>query len=230
MIHYKNKKKGEITLDYVIATNNQKTFIRLNDSGTPVTCGKNDSQRFEYSKARNIVEHLPKTLKKFHFKVQAVPEIPKKKEPLKEESIEEPVKMCVINNKSSDKEEYSPSENVTRWIDKFGSCADTITEAREREKSLLAELRKKDDEIIDILHIIEIEKPKDLYKGWILYKRIKKNRKERRDIKDELLIVENVLDSLTDVSCLHRKNVKRAVNGLFNRQYTFRVVENSSDS
>lgn len=230
MIQYKNREKGEITLDYVIATNNQKTFIRLNDSGTPVTCGKNDSQRFEYSKARNIVEHLPKTLKKFHFKVQAVPEIPKKKEPLKEESIEEPVKMCVINNKSSDKEEYSPSENVTRWIDKFGSCADTITEAREREKSLLAELRKKDDEIIDILHIIEIEKPKDLYKGWILYKRIKKNRKERRDIKDEILIVENVLDRLSDVSCLYRKNVQKAINGLFNRQYTFRVVENSSDS
>ena len=230
MIQYKNREKGEITLDYVIATNNQKTFIRLNDSGTPVTCGKNDSQRFEYSKARNIVEHLPKTLKKFHFKVQAVPEIPQKKESLKEESIEEPVKRGVINNKSSTKEEYSPSENVTRWIDKFGSCADTITEAREREKSLLAELRKKDDEIIDILHIIEIEKSKDLYKGWILYKRIKKNRKERRDIKDELLIVENVLDSLTDVSCLHRKNVKRAVNGLFNRQYTFRVVENNSDS
>ena len=216
-------------MEYVI-TNNQKTFIRLNDSGTPMTCGKHEAQRFEYSKARNIVEHLPKTLKKFHFKVQAVPEIPKKKEPLKEESIEEPIKMRVINSKSSTKEEYSPSENVTRWIEKFGSCADTITEAREREKSLLAELRKKDDEIIDILHIIEIEKPKDLYKGWILYKRIKKNRKERRDIKDELLIVENVLDSLTDVSCLHRKNVKRAVNGLFNRQYTFRVVENSSDS
>ena len=217
-------------MDYVIVTNNKKTFIRLNNSGSPITCGKNEAQCFEYSKARNIVDNLPKTLKKFHFKVQAVPEIPNKKEPLKEESIEEPVKMCVINNKSSDKEEYSPSENVTRWIDKFGSCADTITEAREREKSLLAELRKKDDEIIDILHIIEIEKPKDLYKGWILYKRIKKNRKERRDIKDELLIVENVLDSLTDVSCLHRKNVKRAVNGLFNRQYTFRVVENSSDS
>lgn len=202
----------------------------MNDSGTPTTCGKNEAQRFEYSKARNIANNLPKTLKKFHFKVRAVPEIPQKKESLKEESIEEPVKRGVINNKSSDKEEYSPSENVTRWIEKFGSCADTITEAKEREKSLLEELRRKDDEIIDILHIIEIEKPKDLYKGWILYKRIKKNRKERRDIKDELLIVENVLDSLTDVSCLHRKNVKRAVNGLFNRQYTFRVVENNSDS
>ena len=79
MIQYKNREKGAIILEYVI-TNNQKTFIRLNDSGTPVTCGKNDSQRFEYSKARNIVEHLPKTLKKFHFKVQAVPEIQQKKE------------------------------------------------------------------------------------------------------------------------------------------------------
>lgn len=216
-------------MEYVI-TNNQKTFIRLNDSGTPMTCGKHEAQRFEYSKARNIAEHLPKTLKKFRFRVQAVPEIPQKKETQGKGSIKEPVKKSEISNKSSTREEYSPSENVTRWIEKFGSCADTITEAREREKSLLEELRRKDDEIIDILHIIEIEKPKDLYKGWILYKRIKKNRKERRDIKDELLIVENVLDSLTDVSCLHRKNIQKAVNGLFNRQYTFRVVENSSDS
>ena len=217
-------------MDYVIVTNNKKTFIRLNNSGSPITCGKNEAQCFEYSKARNIADNLPKTLKKFHFKVQAVPEIPQKKESLKEESIEEPVKKNEISNKSSIREEYSPSENVTRWIEKFGSCADTIAEAREREKSLLAELRKKDDEIIDILHIIEIEKSKDLYKGWLLYKRIKKNRKERRDIKDEILIVENVLDRLSDVSCLHRKNVQKAINGLFNRQYTFRVVEEVSDS
>ena len=48
-------------------------------------------------------------------------------------------------------------------------------------------------------------------------------------MKDELMIVENVLNSLTDTSCLHRKNIQKAINGLFNRKYTFRVVEEVSD-
>ena len=134
-----------------------------------------------------------------------------------------------MNKESVATEEYIPSESVTRWVDKFGSCEDTINEAKQREKQLIKELHKKDDEIIDILHIIEIEKSKDLYKGWLLYKRIKRNRKERRDIKDELIIVENVLSHLTDASCLHRKNIQKAINGLFNRKYTFRVVEEVSD-
>lgn len=79
--------------------------------------------------------------------------------------------------------------------------------------------------LLDILHIIEIEKPKDLYKGWKLYREIRVNRKERRFIKDELLIVENVLKEINP-SCLQRERVQRAIDGLFNREYTFRIVDN----
>lgn len=216
-----------VELDYIITTSNKKNFIRLNNNGTPEVCSsKYDVQKFEYSKAKNLLEHLPKTMRKFHFRVEAVPEITLKNRDVPRNN---QLEKKVMNKESVATEEYIPSESVTRWVDKFGSCEDTINEARQREKQLIEELHKKDDEIIDILHIIEIEKPKDLYKGWLLYKRIKRNRKERRDIKDELIIVENVLSHLTDASCLHRKNIQKAINGLFNRKYTFRVVEEVSD-
>ena len=216
-----------VELDYIITTSNKKNFIRLNNNGTPEICSsKYDAQKFEYSKAKNLLEPLPRTMKKFHFRAEAVPEITLKNRDVPRNN---QLEKKVMNKESVATEEYIPSESVTRWVDKFGSCEDTINEARQREKQLIEELHKKDDEIIDILHIIEIEKPKDLYKGWLLYKRIKRNRKERRDIKDELIIVENVLSHLTDASCLHRKNIQKAINGLFNRKYTFRVVEEVSD-
>lgn len=47
-------------MDYFIVSQNHKVYIRLDKNGTPVTCGINDAQRFESSKAKNIAEHLPK--------------------------------------------------------------------------------------------------------------------------------------------------------------------------
>lgn len=204
-------------MNYVIK-NSKGLYVKLDGNGTPTTCAKNDSTLFEFSKAKNIIDHLPKTMRKFHFKVEPVPEITGDDNKVNKEK-------TVISNDSVLREEYILSESVTRWIEKFGTCEDVFVEADEREKQLLSDLRKSDEELMDILHIIEIQKPKDLYGGWLLYKQIKNNRKKRRDIKDELIIVENVLGTIKNTSCLHRKNIKRAIEGLYDRKYTFRVVE-----
>ena len=82
--------------------------------------------------------------------------------------------------------------------------------------------------MIDILHIIEIEKSKDLYGGWKEYKDIRTNREKRRSIKDELFIVENVLKKI-DSSHLQRERIQKAVDGLFNRKYNFRIIEEDKD-
>jgi len=165
---------------------------------------------------KNIVGCLPKTLKGLNFRVEAIPDItPKKK---------------VIGEKDLKREEYIPSENITRWIEKFGKCGDILSEAEEREKQLVNDLKDNDKELIDILHIIEIEKSKDLFSGWKLYKRIRKNRIERRSMKDELLIVENVLEQIKNISCFHRDKIQRVINGLFTRKYTFRIVEEGEGS
>lgn len=196
-------------MDYVITNPNKKVYIRLNEKGSPETCSKQTAQKFESSKARNILDNLPKSLKRLHFKVEPIPDIAQRG----------------IDDKNEKREEYIPAESITRWVEKFGACGDILNEAEEREKELLKALKDSDKELLDILHIIEIEKPKDLYSGWKLYKCIRDNRKSRRNIKDEIMIVENVLANVKNISSFHRDKIQKAIDGLFSRKYTFRVVE-----
>ena len=115
--------------------------------------------------------------------------------------------------------------SVRRWVEKFGICDDILSEAILRKDELLNNLKKSDDELMDILHVIEIEKPKDLFSGWKLYKRIRENRKNRRDVKDELLIVNNVLNRINNIYSMKRSEVQKAINGLYDRKYSFRIVD-----
>ena len=96
-IFYTFFKKGMIKLDYCIK-NNKNVFIKLDNNGFPITCVESVKGIFEYSKARNILDNIPKTLKRLNFKLEAIPEIQPKVEEQK----------VVITNT------YIPSENVTR--------------------------------------------------------------------------------------------------------------------
>lgn len=204
-----NSRKGAIFLDYCIK-NNRNIFIKLNDQGSAVTCVESVKGIFEYSKARNILASLPKSLKKMNFKLEAIPEI-KPKEEIKD--------VKVLENQN-----YTVSEDISRWIDKFGTCSDILEEAKQREDELISALDNVDKEFLNILHAIELEKSKDMYSGWQEYKHIKENREKRRRLKDELLIVQSVLKEIKP-DCLNRKRVQKAVDGLLGRKYTFRVVE-----
>ena len=171
--------------------------------------------QFEFSKAKNIIAHLPKILRQFHFQIVAIPDIA----PVANKEVVNIIKENVLVNK-----DYELSENVSRWIDKFGNCYDVLTEAKQILKSLKEQLCDADKELLDILHIIELEPPKDLYGGWKIYKRIKENRKKRRITKDEICIIENVLEKI-DPTCLQREEIQKAIDGLFNRKYKFRSEE-----
>ena len=198
-------------MDYCIK-NNRNVYIKLNDNGCAVTCAKSQMEKFEFSKAKNILSNLPKTLKKMNFKLEAIPDI---------SSEETEVKIIK-------KDDYIVPEKILRWIDKFGLCSDILEEARQRETELIKELQTVDNEFLDILHIVELEPSKDLYGGWKEYKRIRENREKRRDIKDELLIVENVLSEINP-SCLKRDKVQKAIDGLLGRKYIFRIVEETQE-
>lgn len=193
-------------MDYTIC-NKKKVYIRLSKNGKPETCNERDRGEFEYSKARNIVDNLPKTLKKMNFKVVPIPDIKIKKEEI------------IIKN-----ETHELLGDVTRWVEKFGSCEDVFREAKDRYELLKEKIHLVDNDIINILHKIELEAPKDMYHGWLLYKKLREDRTKRREMKDELLIISNVLKQI-DPSCVSRINTQKAIDGLFERKYTFRIVE-----
>ena len=201
-------------MEYAIVNNNG-VYIRLNN-GQPVACTKKTRDTFQKQKAENILEHLPKSMRRLHFKLECIPDI----------KMETPVERIVKATKTSIKgnDGYEVADSVKCWIDKFGECERILSDAAKRYKELELELRQADEELMDILHEIELTKPVDLYKGWIFYRRIKNNRKKRRDLKDEMIIIHNVIEEV-DVTKVSKERTQKAIDGLFNRKYTYRIVE-----
>ena len=201
-------------MEYAIVNNNG-VYIRLNN-GQPVACTKKTRDTFQKQKAENILEHLPKSMRRLHFKLECIPDI----------KIETPVERIVKATKISIKgnDGYEVAESVKSWVDKFGECERILSDAAKRYKELEIELRQADEELMDILHEVELEKPVDLYKGWIFYRRIKNNRKKRRDLKDEMIIIHNVIAEV-DTTKVSKERTQKAIDGLFNRKYTYRIVE-----
>ena len=187
-------------MDYTIADIKNKLYIRLNSDGKPTTCNLSQAQRFSQEKANNILNNLPRRLKTYGFKLKEIHD--------------------VIENV-----DYVPDKNITRWIDNFGKCADTVDVAKMRIKEISELLEQIDKELIDVLHIIEIEKSKDMFSGWKLYKRIKENRLRRRSLKDEKLILQNAVKNIKNISDLSSDRIKSMVEGLSTRKYTYRVID-----
>ena len=201
-------------MEYAIVNNNG-VYIRLNN-GQPVACTKKTRDTFQKQKAENILEHLPKSMRRLHFKLECIPDI----------KIQTPVERIVEATKTSIKgnDGYEVSESVRSWIDKFGECERILNDAAKRYKELEIELKRADEKLIDILHEVELEKPVDLYRGWIFYKRIRTNRKNRRNLKDEMVIIHNVIAEV-DTTKVSKERTQKAINGLFSRKYRYRIVE-----
>ena len=204
------KKKEMICTDYVIRKG--ALYIKLNENGSPTTCGESQKQLFEYSKAKNICASLPKTLKKMNFKVEAIPDIQTKVEDQK-----------VITTNT-----YVPSEKVTRWIDKLGQLEDVLNEADERNDELNGELSDVDLKLQDILHNIELSERCDMYTAWDTINCIRDLRKKRREIKDEKLVLSGIKSQ--GITYLSRSSVQKCVDGLSKRKYRIRIVEEEEDT
>ena len=199
-----------VILDYVIR-NKAGVFIKLNENGSPITCGESQKGLFEYSKAKNICVSLPKTLKKMNFKVEAIPDIPQK---IEEQNV------MTINT-------HEPSDNVTRWINELGRCEDILSEANRRYEELNGELSYVDLKLQDILHEIEISDKCDMYKSWKMINEIRDLRKQRRNIKDEKLVLSGIKSQ--GITYLSRNSVQKCVDGLSKRKYRIRIVDEEEE-
>lgn len=132
-------------MDYVIK-NHKNLYIRLNKNGSPVTCAEHEKSIFEYSKAKNILNGLPKTLKRLNFMVDPVPDISQRNE------VDKKLEEKVIEN-----ENYIIPNEILEWIEKFGICDDILKEAQKRRDELNKALSEIDKEFVNIIHEIEFE-------------------------------------------------------------------------
>ena len=197
-------------MDYVIK-NSKNVFIQLNENGRPVTCTEENKGIFEYSKAKNVCDNLPKTLKMLKFKVEAIPEIQPKTQEQK-----------VITTNT-----YIPSENVMGWLNKFGQCEDIINEAKKRDLELNKELSEADLKLSDIIHEIELSDKCDMYTAWQIVNKIRSLRRFRREIKNERYVISGI--KTQGITYLTRSSVQKCIDGLSKRKYTYRVVEEDEE-
>lgn len=197
-------------MKYVIK-NRKNVYIRLNNNGKAVTCTEKDKTLFDEAKAKNILTSLPKTLKRLNFSIESMSGVIDKNENFE------------IENKVIQNDNYKVSDSILNWVEKFGICDDILKEARERKDELNKALSEVDKEFSNIIHEIEFEGKIDLFGGWKERNKVKENREKRRMIKDELLIISNVLSM--DFRNLDRDTINKAVIGLANRKFTYRVIE-----
>ena len=79
----------------------------------------------------------------------------------------------------------------------------------------------------DILHEIELSDKCDMYKSWQTINKIRELRKQRRNIKDEKLVLSGIKSQ--GITYLSRQSVQKCVDGLSNRKYTLRIIEEDEE-
>lgn len=199
---------------------NDKLYIRLGFDGSPVTCSKSNAQLFDKEKAENILKNLPKVLKNFHFKVKIISkadqDVLQNKEVSDKQKQEESRKYIISDS-------YVPCEAVLKWVEKARKCSEFESEAIKRRSVLHKKLSNVDRELSNCMHQIELEKWKSGCDGYKLYKQEKEILERRRKIKDELIIVNSILDN-TKCSVVI-KNIEKEFNRLGTRRFEVRIVE-----
>ena len=208
-------------MNYVISGHGGKIFIRLSGNGVPETCTKKLRQEFEYSKARNVLDNLPKSMKRFHFKVEPVPQIQ-----IEKISPDAKISPPISNKKKVIQNTYIVPECVSGWLNKVKNCNELAKDASKRKEELVHLLSDVDKELSNCLHSIELEPSKNGCEGFKEYKRAKNILEKRRIIKDELVIVSSILNS--NLSSIASDKIEKVVNGLSNRKFTIREIEDEN--
>ena len=75
----------------------------------------------------------------------------------------------------------------------------------------------------DILHDIEMNDKCDMFNAWKMVNDIRRLRRERREVKDEKLVLSGIRTQ--GITYLNRKTVQKCIDGLSNRKYKLRIVE-----
>ena len=161
-------------MDYCIK-NSKSVYLKLDNNGTPITCVENAKQLFEFSKAKNILGSLPKSLRRLNFRIEAIPDI-----------VTKPKEFVESNT-------YQVSDEILAWRDKFKTVDEIKSEAKERVDKLAELLHDNAQKILDVRHKIELENNKNMYDGYLLYVDLRTLLRERRVMKDEQLILKDVL-------------------------------------
>ena len=81
---------------------------------------------------------------------------------------------------------------------------------------------------VGVSDTIELSDKCDMYKSWQMINEIRDLRKQRRNIKDEKIVLSGIKSQ--GISYLSRNSVQKCVDGLSKRKYRTRIVEEEEDT
>lgn len=157
-------------------------FIYRNHSGKYVpTSSEVMADIYTKKQAEGICENsLPKALRTIFYM---------KKYDKPPESVKQVSRSDLVNNT----EKLVIAENIQVWLDKIEDMNDLVKDAEKRKEILEKQLREIEDEKIDIEHYIEFQNL-NASQGYKASKELKICRLKRRTIKNELAVINTILE------------------------------------
>lgn len=133
------------------------------------------------------------------------------------------VTQCDLSNYT---EKIDSTKNIQFWLDKVSGLNGLRNDATKRKEELCKQLSDIDKELSDINHYIEFCNL-NAAQGYKAYKMVKERRIKRRIIKNELVIVNVILEK--KISDSMTEEIEKAIRNLDKRTYTPRILSELFD-
>ena len=203
-----------ITLAQYVITDGSRWIMRnRNGKYVPTSC-EALADTFSNKAANNLYNNsLPKALKSIFYsqKIDTPPDN---------------VKQITQSEVENNTEKVMVAENIQKWIDKITDLNGLATDALHRKEELYEELSFVDMELSDINHYIEFCNL-NAAQGWKAYKMIKERRIKRRSIKNEIQILNIILDK--KISDTVTNEILESMSKMDKRTYEPRVMNELFD-
>lgn len=197
----------------------RKSKIKLG----PKICAKT----FEEQKAKNLIKNPPNNLKKYKFEIEPLfegkTECEIKQEQILQRAAEHAKKIGCYTElkenliveakpevKQEEKIENQPiikedhNNNINNWLKKLHSCNGIKEEARERMEYLYKKLSLIDQAQDVFLHVIESNEHPNASMAYKERMKLSKIRRKRRQIKNELAVVQMIISNNTSSKLYER--------------------------
>lgn len=199
--------------NYVITDGTRWIMKNRNGNYVP-TSFESFADIFSKKQAENIYKSsLTKALRGVFHVEKTSEEVPAQVKPVTDKDIEKTGKVMV-------------SEDIKYWLDKATDMSNIANEAINRKRKLCQELSLVDKELCDILHYIEFCNL-NAAQGYKAYKMVKERRILRRKIKDEISILDSILDQ--KVSQTAKNTIQKIAENMDKRTYEPRVLKELFD-
>lgn len=126
----------------------------------------------------------------------------------------------VTQSELNNTEKVMVSENIQRWLDRVSDLNGLAKDANRRKEELTKQLHNLEDELLDIQHYIEFSNL-NAAQGYKASKDIKDCRVKRRSVKNELLVLDIILEQRVDE--LVNEEIHKRVQGIDRRTYKPRI-------